>query len=425
MIQEFYKTTVISKFIKQLLAKTPLPIYKLINDNDVMEAGCIYAYKDCILKCTKTGRFIGTRGTTRKEDYLYVQEPLYVADAPAQMTVKRRDPKTGNIISIDYPFAVTDDIVDMDMYPPAEYTTIERFNIDEYVPGVTQTYISNCSFYDEYTHYKLGEYLRYVSNMYNVNLMPLYNCYTGKTVNDVELFTSIDDNGEFISGVTNRTSDVTKTILVPIKFNTSYTIAIDSDFPVLMKSIFYNDGIILDSSGQKLLVDYVNEPVTEYSKLEFSKPVCYSLNSFDVQPHYSMLHTYERYLYLAIQVPVNNNSSIVVIEGDYSNIPQFPISDSQIVTGDTETSNSIARILSSKLSLLQVNDGKQRPFSDKLVQYLLRNTIDNRDSIDNNISYIEEQVGYLPVYRGIWDDELRYILFMKYNPEKSVLYRIG
>ena len=33
---------------------------------------------------------------------------------------------------------------------------------------------------------------------------------------------------------------------------------------------------------------------------------------------------------------------------------------------------------------------------------------------NNNISYIEEQVGYLPVYRGIWDDELRYILFMKY-----------
>jgi len=45
--------------------------------------------------------------------------------------------------------------------------------------------ISKSSYYDSDTHYRLGRYLRYIRDVYNINLMPFYNCYNYKSVNNI------------------------------------------------------------------------------------------------------------------------------------------------------------------------------------------------------------------------------------------------
>ena len=140
MKQEFFKTTLISKFIKQLLAKTPLPVYKLIYDNDEMVAGCLYTYKDKVLRCTKSGRFTGVRGTVNKLDYLTVQEPLFVNEG--NMNVYTFNENKNEFQFEEVPFAVTDDVVSIQLYTPAEFEVVSRFVPDTYVPGITQNYIS-------------------------------------------------------------------------------------------------------------------------------------------------------------------------------------------------------------------------------------------------------------------------------------------
>lgn len=414
MIQEFFKTTVISKFIKQLLAKSPVPIYKLIFDNDEMVKGCIYAYKDKILRCIESGRFTGIRGTLDVNNYLCVQEPLRVDDTTMTTTVY--DYVTDEYKYNEVPFAVTDDWVGVRMYTPAKFEIINQIEPDTYVPGVTETFRSNSTHYDEETHYRLGEYLRYLNNQYDLDLMPLYNCFTYKMATNLHL------DGSYKNGFITTSDSRYKVYLIPIKFNKTYTIALDSDFPVKMKAVFYNKGVMTDSETQEYLPSYLNENVITYNNTQFSKPFTYTLSSaqtvWDIDgksvSYYKKLHNVERYLYLAIQVSASNNSSVVVLEGDYTHTSSLPIADVIGVEYTVSTSDEVSSMLTSNLSLLAQNDNQQHPFADKLIEYLLGNTIDTREYIDENVAAVEQAVDYNPKYRGMWDDNIRYILFERY-----------
>lgn len=51
-------------------------------------------------------------------------------------------------------------------------------------------------------------------------------------------------------------------IAIPIKYNKTYTIAIDCAFPVLMKSVLYgNLGMVQDTGYSGYLTDYLYEGV--------------------------------------------------------------------------------------------------------------------------------------------------------------------
>lgn len=411
MKQEFFKTTLISKFIKQLLAKTPLPVYKLIYDNDEMVAGCLYTYKDKVLRCTKSGRFTGVRGTVNKLDYLTVQEPLLVNEG--NMNVYTFNENKNEFQFEEVPFAVTDDVVSIQLYTPAEFEVVSRFVPDTYVPGITQSYVSNMSYYDEDTHRKLGEYLRYIKNMYDLNLMPLYNCFTYKLVDNLTLDVNSENN------LTQTSNTKYKTFLIPIKFDKTYTIALDSDFPVMMKAVFYNNRLVKDRDNQFYLSNYLDESIIVHNNTQFSRPFTYVLPNTKAvdssgRPCYQMLHNYEKYLYLAIQISADNDSSLVVLEGDYSRNGTSSITDVYGLRRDVNTTDAISAMLTSRLSLLDRNDGIHHPFADKLIQYLLRNTIDTREDIDDNVANVEKAVGYMPEYQGMWDDNLRYLLFFNY-----------
>ncbi len=402
MIQEFYKTTIVSKYIKYLLSRVAIPITRLIFDNDNMYAGCLYAYKDNILLCTKSGRFVGERGTLGAVDYLRVRNHLEVSDT-AKMKVYI-PAGSGSYTEHETPLMVTDNMVEVQLYDEAEFRIVNTFTPGVFKPGVTETFVSNCNYYDPQTHKALGRYLRYLCNYYGLNLMHLYNCFCGEASDAMQFNV---DNTDVITVPTKKT----KMLLVPIRYGETYTIAFDCELPYKMKAILYNDGIIPDSSSQEPLHALLQENVRIVNNSKFSNPITYSIslggcNNIDV------LHAYEKYLYLAIQVPAGNTSSLVVLEGDYTANGNSSVLD---FSGLSKcTLKDIGRMLVSKLSLLSLNDGQHRPFADKLVQFLLGNTIDSREYIDDNVSNIEKSIGYIPEYSGQWDSTLQYILFSNY-----------
>lgn len=433
-MQEFFSTTLVTKFIKYLLANTPIPQYSFISENQPMAEGCLYTYKNSVLYCTKSGRFTGLNGTLNRTDHLYAQESLRVNDpfnlhgaegqdnqhmndysrfAPdadkltdGWMSVVKPDPDNpGEYLPTHVqPLAVTDEVVNVKMYKPAEFKIVSTFLPGVYNPGITQQYTSNVSYYDTETHRWLGEYLRLLKNMYNLDLMSLYNCFNYTVVNNIVLDSNVTGN------VLEIPNTKKKVILVPIKFNKTYTIALESTVPVQLCSVFYNDGLVMDTRGQRPLTATLKEVLINKNNTQFSIPFTYTSHNT-----YAELQKYERYLYLAIQVSQTNKSTIVVLEGDYSSSGVRSIADIKGLRRGEATVERLSSMMTSMPSLLSINDGKQHPFSNKLIEYLCGNTIDTREKIDENVETVINQLGNFVVdYKGQWSNELRYTLFDRY-----------
>ena len=301
---------------------------------------------------------------------------------------------------------VTDDLVRYYKMPLAEVEFVDYYNFGHNYLNSTNRFISNCSYYDSETHKRLGEYLRCLRDVYDLDLMGLYNCFSYNFADNFSL--KIDRAG---NGIVQSANEKTKVIMIPIKYNKNYTIAMDCPFPILMRSVIYDKVLLKDSSGN-LLVDKLQENVTQINGTTFGNPINYSIVNEDRE-----LQNFEKYLYLAIQVPTNLSSSIVVLEGRYSNTSGRKIINVENL--NKMSASQVSELFRSNLSLLEKNDGKQYPFADKLISYLLRYTIDTREYIDDNVERVENAIKYDPptvenFQKGIWDLDLRYVLFRNY-----------
>ena len=422
-MQEFFKINLETKFIKYLLSYTPLPIIPTISSDDRMVAGCDYIYKHDILHCTKTGRFNGINANQYIDDHLYVNEYVYTTDDDYVLRHYNPETETYDLYLPDEGkgngepgiggLTVTDDVVRYYYRPVAEYKVLDNFSFGQYIPNITQRFISNVSYYDPLTHRFLGEYLRCLRDIYGLNLMSLYNCF------DYEFSESITISR---SGITETTPLKSKVLIVPIKFNKTYTIAIDCSFPVYAKAVFYDNQLLKDENGNNYS-DLLPDNVTIYNGMTFNNPVTYKIsNDLDIEDvnekiiRDKQLQDLEKYLCLAIQIPRTITSSIVIIEGDYAGTAPLYIASAEGI--NTLSDNQLSNLFKSELSLLQTNTQTQIPYADKLIAYLLQYTIDCREEIDDNVANIETKIGYNPplpnFYKGIWDNDLRYVLYNRY-----------
>lgn len=421
MKQQYFTTTMISKFIKYLLAYTPLPTYPTISTDDIIIEGCTYVYKYIILKCTKTGLFKGIKTNQQVIDYLYVNEYIQATDNDNVAEHLYRDPSNPDS-EPNWKYlpdeghedgspgvgglTVTDDAIRYFKMPEATFEFVDYYNFGNDYLNLTHRFISNTSYYDSETHRYLGEYLRCLRDIYDLNLMGMYNCFNYDFADNISL--KIDERG---NGIVNKVGEKTKLMLVPIKFNKTYTIAMDCSFPILMRSVIY-DGVMLKDSNGDLFIDRLDERTKQVNGVTFSNPITYSVVNEDAE-----LQHYESRLYLAIQVPKNLKSSIVILEGDYSNSATRRTIN--IENLNNMSAGQVSDVFRINPSLLESNDGNQYPFADKLIAYLLRYTIDTREYIDENIARIERAIKYKPTKikefrEGIWDLDLRWALFKNY-----------
>lgn len=373
-MQKFYTTTLECKFIKYLLSVTPLPLVSYIQDNDVMINNNYYLYGNNILKCTQTGLFRPDRADVY--DYLTVSNLLCCRD--------------GDLV-------VTDKTMLNGGVTLATYTIASDYTFGQHINGMTETFLSTTGYYDSETHRKLGDYLRLIKYTQGVDLMSLYNCFCNKYVEDVDL------SSGYLEDSHNSRYKVT---LVPVKFNKTYTIAIDSSTPIYIKPIIYKNGLLKDTTNCYIYDNELN-PVSKINYSSYRNPFTYRVFNYEEEPQ-----KYENSLYLAIQIPKNNQSLITVLEGTYDNHNYEKVFDNLMYTNSNiETINNI---LTSAPSLLTKTQQSQYTYSDKLISYLLENTIDDREMVGENVERVYNSLGIHHNFKGMWDVSLRGELYRRY-----------
>lgn len=382
-MQKFFTTTLVSKFIKYLLMNTPLPTCSFLNDSDIMVESNLYVYKGHVYKCTKTGVFKGS------------QRDLFGFLC------------CSDLITCGNELVVSDDIHPISDKFLAEYDILYPITEGENIYGLTEEFISTRGWYDADTHRKLGDYLRFLRSQYGLNLMSLYNCFSNIFVNDIDL-----TSGKLQESVNKRY----KVTLVPIKFNRTYTVALDTFVPIYMKPVIY-DGKLLRDSDNKFLYNSSME-VKKVSHAKFSDPMTINITNYDKE-----LQKMENDLYLAIQIPVNISSPIVVLEGQYSRYTSNNIWDEKMYNSSIEpyidsVMTGGCSLLITPPSVISKNNPfamtSSIPFSDRLIEYLVRHTIDSRESLTENIDKVVSALDLSRRYSSEWSNEIRGLLFKRY-----------
>lgn len=395
MFQEFYSDTMVSRFIKYLLSNTSLPLYHAISDDNEIIKGCRYIYKDFIIKCVKSGKFIS-------ED---TNQSLAPSDAI-------------------YPSAILAPAIG---YEVGKYQIIGYYNPND--PKLHYKFNSKTMYYDPETHLYLGEYLRNLRDKTGLNLLPYYNCFNHGIIDNLELHhPNPNDTGKTYSILSNPRSDI-KLYAIPIRFGQTYTVAIDSATPVLMRSIVYHKDFGNVKKTIEVNPKYYSDDINDYesfSQLTFTKPILRYAPSADS----AGLYAQEKNLYLVIQVSAKNDSSLVVLEGDYTR------SWDNIVSNFEEFKPSIT-----KPALLHFNCKKSFAFSNRLLEYLIGNIITPLDPIPDNMTYLTkifadnevlskydypQAIANNKLFTAIWDDRLRdtlvaYIQERSLDPKLSIL----
>ena len=369
MFQQFFTDTLVGRVVKNILSTQRLPLLDYVDDDDIIIKDCVYLYKHYVIKCHKTGRLHVPDGVL-----LYPSEDLY----PSVILY----PEGGQAIGQFNVLAI--------------YNELENRQY-------TYNFISSSNYYDSDTHRFLGEYLRYLRCIKGLNLFPYYNCFNHTILDKIYL----KKDGY----VLNTNSDY-KIYSIPIKFGKKYTIALDCATEVLCRSVIYGESGMVKSLQSKFeyYSDWPDMVASQRSiaSSNFNKPFVYQIDT--IEP---LLYQRQKSLYLLIQVPNYNTSSIVVLEGDYTKLGMITADKKNTVRNYNQYKN---------LSLLQFNSHESFAFSDRLIEYLLLNVVDENDELTDNIKAVQLAVcKFNPSYElrltlkqsilGVWDDELRKIIF--------------
>lgn len=155
---------------------------------------------------------------------------------------------------------------------------------------------SHSSYFDFETHKYLGEYLRELRDKYNINLMAMYNLYTGKLIDDYRL--KAKGTGLQLCEIENTNSQF-DLIAIPIKPNQTYTLFFDTE----SKYPIYVAGVVFDGDSF-ISLNCLNPKIT-----------------YDRISTYSVMYNTDKNLYMIIQAPTVC-SYRVVLEGDYTHNPE-------------------------------------------------------------------------------------------------------
>lgn len=362
----FNERSIEGKFIKAFLANTPVPFIDTVMLGDYVVVSFCYIYDREVVRCTRSGIL----GLTAR------YEPLY-----------------------DFEFGT-------------HYLLF------------SEIYKSNNDYYDYVTHQHLGDYLRHYRGVTGIDLMPFYNCFSNRFIDNIKF-----GNGE----IYYHKFDGYKTAKIPIKFNRTYTIALDCASQVHLGAAFFDDDNILFTKPFDKSSEYsINQVLWKKPKALLTKPTCsyaspftFKIENKDTSTEVA-LQTYQKNLYLLIQVPESNTSSITVLEGDYLHTKNKQIMNIARYSSINEIEQN-KRMLS-QLSLLQFNDRVSHPFARRLMEYLLQNVIDCEDEIPKNVYRLHQDLlNFYPLEDAKWDiwmDDTRWAIWKYQNNDAKTLRKI-
>lgn len=372
-MHRFGESTLTTDLIKNILYNVWLPIYDTVKLYDYLIEGYLYIYKDQFIKCTKSG-------------YL-CSETHWETDIPlANRAIVEKIGK--------YKFG------------------------GKYRKG-SDNFISNSSFYDNAMHERLGKYVRVYSDLTGIDLNPYYNLASQHYLESAMIESVIDPESDMKYRITDEFDRRHKVMIIPVRFNHKYTIALDCDTPVQIfpmmiakeRRLLFKD----EETEEKIdfTQQYINDTdsVYNFSDMSFSRPevVEFPCNTEYLEKTY---YHYKNNLYMAIQVPQYNQSSAVVLDGDYTQqVPTVVIDALHLEDIPTIELN---KVMFTKPSLIKFNTTENIPFSNILVQYLFNNVIDRTCELGATIETIQTLVPGTASFdfeKGLWDERLRYNIF--------------
>ena len=341
---KFFDNNITSKYLKNKINNTNIPNIRYVCDGQYITKDICYVHRGNIIRCTKSG---------------------YI-----------------NKISETYKIPLTNKNL-------ASYTLIGNYYFDMESPTLTNRHKFNTDDYNLHIHEMLGEYLRCLRGYYGLDLMSLYNCAMPSFIDDLTVDYELvgrDDytircsesiicgshkvgEGWFQSLKTTLhfIPNSFKNFIIPIKFNTPYTIRLNDPSQAMIVPILIDKNNLDDKSfivSLNSTLSYSNSgilttgPTNNETFNIFVRSECENDN----------LEKYERYLYLFVQTATGEKSNLTVLEGNY----------------DINQEN--------KISLLVDDLMYMKPFADKLIEYLCENTIDNREIFGENINNIGNKV---------------------------------
>lgn len=319
--------------------------------------------------------------------------------------------------------AVVDkDYLDGFTYDSNEFIINDIFKENTPFLNLTHNFEIKNNYYDSYTHEILGDFLRFKKDYYNFDLMSMYNCFSGQTANNLRIKV-----GDYVFNTEDKSS---KIYVVPVRLWKTYKIIYDCDTKIETVVGLYRDNKQITEvydGDVNVLEKLYTDTYKKYSGIRFNSPVIYDkLASLKTD---KLIINKESELTLFVKVPVSNMSSFAVIECDNDEIStnvqshMYFDTDSNyskytnIITNYADE-NSINNFnyFYSQNQLSAINDKKNHPFADRLVEYLANNVITEFDEIGLNLRRVEDNLidknlieTYTPFLE--WTNRLRVILY--------------
>lgn len=242
----------------------------------------------------------------------------------------------------------------------------------EYLNVTTNLGLFN-GIYDSSCHKYLGDFLRFVRDYLNIDLMGMYNCFANEIL--------VDDKYKYI--------------IIPMKHHTKYTIAFDGkDYDYLFTYETTLEKIAANFKDN----NYKNKPSSGYKKRTstFLNPFLLTsligedtLITGGLNAGKKIYSCFKEQLYkLVIRVKVTDNPVITVLEGDYTKAKQEFAPICANFEKGVDYSNIDLNNYLSDLQLLDFHLGQKDvsyPFADKLLEYLTGLAITPNDPISQNI----------------------------------------
>lgn len=347
-MDKFYGNSLTQKYISNLLLNSEVPFIDFVNEGDFIIVDEVYIYQYQFIQCTKTG---------------------YV-DVDAEYNV-------------------------LDIYLPWN-------KYDKY----TRKHTNTEGIYSSRTHRRLGDYLRAFSYNNGVNLMGMYNCYDYTSANNIKVVAS-DNNFIVEYHIELDDNQQHRVALIPIKYNRTYTISLECKSSFYVAPVLYYDNhLVLMNDGTDATNTYLSNAIKRYPMRAFNDPFTFEVDlSADIGDDdvLKQLYNRQRDLYLMIELSKANDTTIIVLEGNYASKKSLNYQ----VQGEHPSDEDLS--YSPLLQMYQMDS--QIPYSENLIQYLLSSAIYSSRENDYNVRKLRIELGLDE--KGGYDSKVRTMVFNK------------
>lgn len=290
--------------------------------------------------------------------------------------------------------------------------------------------------YDAYTHEYLGDYLRFQRDFNNLDLMPLYNCFSNTICSNLDFTVEITKG---VSGVFNSSDQNYKIYMVPVKLFKNYTLAIECRSYVEVFCGLYDTSLSDLVQPDKKFEALPKVTYAFFNSTQFNRPVLYDklaniktlLENNDEK--LADISQHEQNLKLFIKIPAQNKSSITILEGDYTNYTGGILNKTNAswqrrnnyYAYNSEHIDEYDNFVPlTSLQLLSINTGESYPFSDRLLGYLTDMTITHLDEKEDDIKRaktVMSQVSSNIINNNLWDDKMLFSIYEYMNTTANTL----